>query len=251
MLLTVLAGLLLSADSIDTCIGASDRAQQLRDERHWVLASKELLTCSQEACPKPVRANCQKWRAELEQAMPSVLIQVQADGRDTPEAIATIDDLPLELAGTAVPLDPGTHVFAATLDRRRVTLRVLVLEGEKNRKLVLALEPEPLAAPTAAPVGLVAEPMRSPPARLLPVGSIVIGATSLVGFGVFAGLGLDGKARLAALEAAPCASSRTCDLLAVNGIRDQFVAADVTLGVASLSLAFAVAWAIIWYATAD
>ncbi len=249
MLLTVLAGLLLSADPIDACIASSDRAQQLRDERHWVRASKELLACSQEACPRPVRVNCQKWRAELELAMPSVLIQVQADGLDTPEAKASIDEVPVELEGTAVALDPGSHVFTATLGRRAVTLRVLVLEGEKNRKLVLALEPEPpLGATTSLlPVSLPAVAR----GRGLPVGSLILGGVGLAGFGVFAGLGLDGKSRLTALENDPCAASRRCDVTAVNAVKSQYVAADVTLAAASFALTFAITWALIWLATSD
>ena len=243
MLLTVLAGaVLLSVDPIGACIASSDRAQQLRDERLWVLASKELLACSQEICPKPVRANCQKWRAELEQAMPSVLVQVQADGQDAPESKVMIDDRPVELVGTAIPLGPGAHVFAATLGRRAVSLRMLILEGEKNRKVMLALEPEP-------PPELVSVvPAR---VRLLPAGPFVLGGVSLVSFGLFAGLGLDGKARLASLEANPCAASRTCDVTAVNGIKSQYLVADALLVTAISAAVFALVWAIIASASAD
>ncbi len=243
MLLTVLAGaVLFSVDPIGACIEASDRAQQLRDERLWVLASKELLACSQEICPRPVRANCQKWRAELEQAMPSVLIQVQADGKDAPESKVMIDDLPVELVGTAIPLGPGTHVFSATLGRRAVSLRMLVLEGEKNRKVVLALEPEP------PPEFVSVAPAR---VRLLPAGPFVLGGVSLVGFGLFVGLGLDGKARLTSLEANPCAASRTCDVTVVDGIKSQYLVADASLVAAISAAVFALAWALIASASAD
>ncbi len=245
----------VAATPTEQCSSTAYAGQVLRDERRWLEASKQFVSCAQEACPKVVRNDCARWRSELEDAIPTLLIAVQADGADVTDAEVELDGAPLQLIGTAVSVDPGPHVLVARRGARSVTLKVLALERDKARKLVLALEPEPapvVVTPRAtSPAPGVAAPSPAPAAARRGAGLGWVGPVALgaVGVGSTLGsiiLGASGRARIAQLAANPCAETRTC---VDDGPRGQLVVADVLLWAGLAVVAAAVAWGVVWALT--
>lgn len=215
----------LAEPAATACAHAFEDTQRLNQGGKLLEARQQAIVCAQTSCPEVLRADCISWLAELEAALPTVVIDVQ--GARSPVQVL-IDDAPVAEAtsGRSVTLNPGKHEFAARTARgRTVSAEVLVLQGKKNQIVALAFEP--------TDVGASAEqlPRRTDDghARLrpLPLSLASVAAAALVTSAVFAVKGLTARAALD--DCAPCEESRK------DHVRRDFLIADLSAALAIIA----------------
>jgi hypothetical protein len=230
----VLFGLLLPTVVVPTaaiasdkaaCLDAASRGQRLRDTHKLVEAREELRACAAVECPPVVQSDCANWLAEVEKALPTVVLTAKnGSGVDLADVKVSVDGQPLAstLDGRALPMNAGPHSFhfvgadGASLDQQ-----VLVTEGEKNQRVAVVLGQAPAAplplqgADTGGDSGRSSGPWRT-------VGWVLVGA------GV-AGLGAATVLGIIALEDknAHCDANNVCAPGTVGGIRGAALASDV------------------------
>lgn len=161
--LLVLIGGVARADT-SVCIGASERAQQLRSDGKLVAAKVSFLACAEDDCPAAVKKDCAKALEELAPVIPSVIIAVrEADGTDAdPSRLkVTIDGVvePDTVGGRSVQIDPGAHHVHVDTPRGPMNLDFVAREGEVHRTLTLQLPARDAAA--RPPPGPVVDPSAS------------------------------------------------------------------------------------------
>ena len=93
---------------------ANESAQALRQSGKLREARAQLLVCVAASCPAPVRTDCAERVNEIERAMPTLVFDVKDKDGIAIDAVAVASDgapLVTRLDGSAVPIDPGEHVF--------------------------------------------------------------------------------------------------------------------------------------------
>ena len=96
------------------CLDASEAWLAQRKAGKLRAARGELLVCAAASCPKDVREECAQHVPEIGAAIPTLVFEVKdASGEDVSAVRVTLDGAPLVdwLDGTAIPLDPGDHLF--------------------------------------------------------------------------------------------------------------------------------------------
>jgi hypothetical protein len=147
------------------CLTANEASIALLKVAQLRAARVQMLVCADPSCPADVGAECLRRISEVDVSMPTIVLGVKdAMGNDAAAAKVTMDGEVLSdwLAGTAISLDPGVHVFvfeAAGLPP--LTKQMVVRQGEKDRREVVQLLP-----PTPAPVAVL--PSSSPTDRPVP-----------------------------------------------------------------------------------
>jgi hypothetical protein len=165
------------ASDLKTCDTAYEQAQTLRDARKLASARGQLLVCARAPCPGFMAKDCTAWLGEIEPRIPSVvLVALDAAGAALPNVSAAMDGAAArKLDGTSWDIDPGQHTFTFILpDGTRVDRPFLVVEGQKDQRVVMTLPAPPLAAaPPPAPMPVTPVPaMPAPdsiPSRVPPV----------------------------------------------------------------------------------
>lgn len=241
---------LAQAADKQACIAGYEATQKLKKDGKLTEARKQALVCAQDGCPTTLRDECAGWAAELEKAMPTIVIVVtDADGKDVTDATVYVDGAKVAIDGKALPVDPGTHKVrveregVATLEQD-----VVAHEGTKGKVVTLkfakgdAKKPDPKDHdPTPGPTpGGPAKPGEDVPTPTATWVLLGIGAVGLVGFGAFA---LSGNSKKKALDDAGCKPN--CQQSDVDAAKQSFLLADVSLGVSVVSFGVA----IILYAT--
>jgi hypothetical protein len=225
------------------------------------------------SCPGPVREDCAQRLDEVVKAMPTVVFDVKdSAGRDLPYVRLSIDDKPVGLVQvTAIPLDPGQHVFrfeaaGALSVEREVVLR----EGEKQKRVSVVIGPT-IPPKVEEPAGASAQPTHPtsstaaridelPPNPTLPNASgepidgtgnrqrmlgWIAGGVGVAALGVAAALALSAKS---SYDHAPTCMGKVCTTTvgidSTNSARSTGDAASV-LGV--LGAAAATAGAVVWF----
>jgi hypothetical protein len=205
------------------CLVAYEEGQRLRNRNALRAARQHLIACSRERCPDEIAHDCDRWRAEVEQSLPSVVVVAQGPrGEEVTDVRVTFDGelLAVGLDGTALVVDPGAHVLR--YERHGfppVEERIVVRTGEKNRRLLVRFAAEG----------------DSGPVRPVPVSVYVfggIGAAALASFTIFAVKGTVTKGELE--DCRP-----HCPTDEVSALTTEYLVADVSLGVALASLAAA------------
>lgn len=220
---------------------------------HLKVAFEQFAACSSDsACPEAIRAECAELLAGTAKAMPTVILSASdAKGQKLTGVKAfSADELVAErLDGTAISIDPGKHRFRFVLPSGEVlSTDELIREGEKNRLVTVETEPsEPPAAPGPLPV--VHAPAVDPgPSQVAPVRpekpeggprlttgfwiASAVGTAGILSFSTFALIGRGIHSDLA--ECSPtCDPSLRDDY---DALRRDYLLADVSLGVAALSL---------------
>jgi len=194
--IVLIAGSASAEDEKTECIGASERAQRLRDEQKLLAARREIMTCSRDSCPAPVKHDCAELLADVVRRTPTIVVRAKGPkGEDVVDATLTIDRerVATQLTGEPVALDPGPHDFRIDVQGASLTKRIVVVQGEHERLLALDLE-----QPRGASSGSGQR-----------VAGVVIGAVGLVGglaLGIPFGLAaIDQKnAQIAACSNASC-----------------------------------------------
>lgn len=239
VLATMLVARTAHADApaaLDACFSASEKAQVARDDGHYALARQLFAKCAQDTCPPTVRNDCTKSVADVASVQPSVVFGVQDEReQDLREVTVSVDGEPLvsQVDGRPVEVDPGSHVFAfSTAQHRTKTVSLVVRAGEKNRLVSVRLERPQRTERTSTPD---AEHARSVPALSLVLVGVGIAA---IGAGTIAVL--SARSDLSDLEAAPCASTRTCAESDVDSVRTRLVVGDAFFATGVVAIGAAV-----------
>jgi hypothetical protein len=136
------------------CIAANDAAQDLRLAGKLGNAREKLALCVSTSCPGPVRDDCAQRLAEVDAAMPGIVLEVKdARGNDVSDVRVKLDGQPFtdRIDGTAQPIDPGSHRFAFdTAEGTHAERWIVVREKEKDTHVRVVLGTAD-ATPTVSP----------------------------------------------------------------------------------------------------
>ena len=198
------------------CVDAHTRGQSLAREGKVAAAREQFITCGREACPGALRTDCVQWLADANESQPSVVVEARDErGKQTTDVKVYIDgQLSAQaLDGRSIEVDPGTHSFRYVSRKGSVIdEQVVVLEGQKNRKLMAVF---PREAPPPKPFRI-------------PMTSYVLGAVGAGALGNFVFWAASGRGTESDLEAcAPRCSQDDADTM-----HRQYLLADISLALA-------------------
>ncbi|MDB5218169.1 MAG: uncharacterized protein JWO86_6096 [Myxococcaceae bacterium] len=222
------------------CLAAHEEATSLLTQKKPHAAHDKFVMCARVECPTVVRKECGEQLAVVEKDAPTVALEAHDEsGADTTAVKVTLDGAALteRLTGSAVDVEPGEHVFRFERgDGKSIEQKVLVVEGEKNRKVVAdfaSLVPKP-------PPG-DGHPVTPHEAKKIPVLAYVAGGVGIVGLGGFALFALTGKGAEKDL-ASSCNPNCTNDQL--SPVKRDYLFADISLviGVVAAATAVILAW---------
>lgn len=190
-------------ETVAACVQAFRDAQKVRRQGALGEAHEQLLACLAPECPGILRDKCRQWIREVEDAMPSVVIEAtDPAGRPTSAVRVTADGklLVAELPKEPLPLDPGDHLLRFEHPGAPVQRKWLVLRpGEKGRRITLAFTRAPRSwyqpVEDAEPKPPEEPSIWSP----LAVGSMSVAAVGLTVGAITGAVALD---RLAEIESA-------------------------------------------------
>ncbi len=233
--------------SKERCLAAYDSAQVLLRDGSLIDAREKLVFCGGAECPQVMHADCQRWLLEVEASIPTVVFQVEyASGAATGPATVSINGgEPVPLDGRAMSVNPGQHEVTFSAEGFQTTSKVLVFsEGEKLRREVVVLEqmPDASAASELAPAEVPGDDASSSgfPFTLpiiLASSAAVVGGAGLVYFGLEA---RDGDERLD-----DCSPNCTQDR--VDGVKQDYLMANLSLGLGVIGLVTATALVVLQY----
>ena len=218
------ASLPATSDIKNQCADAYEATQRERAAGHQLAARKNGIFCAQTSCPEVLRGDCAKWEAELSSSIPSLVIEVRnPHGELLTNVYVELDGAPFaqHLDGRAFEIDSGRHHFRfEALGFSAQERDVVVLQGNETERLRVVLQPEPMTPPAR---------------RSIPRISYVLGGVGVLALGSFSYFGLSGNHKRNALEV--CRPACASDLEAP--IKQDYVAADVSLGAALVSVGVA------------
>jgi hypothetical protein len=207
------------------CAAAYEQSQRLRQDGKLVEAREQAVRCAQAACPALLTADCSHWVDELDQALPTVVLDVRDEaGRELQGVRVALDGRMLgeEAQGVAFALNPGPHRFRFQAPGRRpVEVEEVVVQGRKNQRVEAELTLS-RPAPTVAP-----KVHYSPWAY-------TTGSLGILGLSGFTYFGLIGNARKKELEGSCRPRCTDADL---SPMRRDYLVADVALTVGVVALA--------------
>ena len=216
--------------AVDRCAQAAEDGQRLRDDSKLRGARDKFLECGAESCPVVVRRDCNRWKLEIDAAIPTLVVRaVDSRGRDVSGVKVVLDGATTSerVDGKNVPVDPGEHtVSIVAKDGTKVDQAIVVLRSERDRVVTLAfdraLDPEgaPLLtaalAPTPAPVKSYALP-------------IFLGGAAVLSLGVFTLFDLTAWGHYRDQEDGCGKTPAGCSKSDDDTIRTQFRVAGVSL----------------------
>ena len=211
------------ADDKAACLDAASKGQTLRNAHKLVEARDQLRICAAATCPAVVQSDCANWLADVERALPSVVLTAKnAAGVMLVDVKVTVDGRPLasKLDGQAVPTNAGQHTFHFEGTDGSADQQVLVTEGDKNQRIaaVLGAAAPAAAAPGAAPAdsGGSSSPWKT-------VGW-VLGGAGIVGLGIGTVFGV---MAMSDDSSAHCNASNQCQPGPLSSARSAALVADV------------------------
>jgi hypothetical protein len=223
------------ASLAEECIAAAEQSQPLRHDGKLRAAHQKLLACSRAECPAVIRADCTKWLADLDDAMPTIVVSaVDSAGADVADVRVSLDgDLLLtRLEGKEIPIDPGSHALRFEREGSDpIEQQVVIREGERHRVVTITFAPRPGAATTAATPLPSTPPEEEHPGEsrrslVLPIALIGAGAAGIAVASYFWVSGLGDHSNMAS----ECAPTHSCSQSAVDSARGKLVAGDIVGG---------------------
>ena len=205
------------AQDTNACVSAYERGQVDRRAGHFDAARTSFATCTAEGCPTVVKERCVQFARDLEGAQPTLTVVVHdASGHDVSAVRVSLDGAAATpLPTTALRVDPGEHTLRVETDLGATEQHVVVREGEKNRRVELAVGAAAVEKPTEATSS-------KPIAAWAMTG---VGAVGLVSAGVLSAIGWGIYGNLSSTCGHACNESQVAPLRAI------WPAAFVALGV--------------------
>lgn len=220
------------------CVAAHEEGQNLRASKKLRAAREKFVACAKSECPAVLRKECGEQIEQIEAVSPSLVFEARDEKGNADGAVKVSLDgtvVAERLTGTSVEVEPGEHaVKFERADGKVIEQKILVAEGEKNRKIVAEY-----AAP--APPKDDHPPPPPPEEKKVPVLSYVAGGVAVVALGSFAVFALTGKSKEDDL-AGKC--SPNCGDDDVGSVNRSYLIADVSLGVAAVATIVAVVLAL-------
>ncbi len=244
-----------TVSAVPECIGANERALDLRQQGRLLDSRRELAACAAARCPDAIQQACRGRMTDLNSAVPSIVFEVKDEaGLDMMDVQLVVDGQPAGTAGvTARQVDPGRHVFRFEAPGRPAVERVVVLrEGEKERRESVQFGPVALSQPAvnareasataSSPVG----PHSPATSSALRTGAWITGGVGLATMALGGALAIGAKL---AYEGAPDCSGTLCRSEDGIGTRNRAMktgdaATVVTLAGAVLAATGVVLWII-------
>ena len=223
-------------ESKKTCAAAFTAAQRLMRGGSLLEARKKLVLCGGPQCPALMQPDCQQWLANVETSIPTVVFQVSPQA---PQDVSLSLDggESFELDGRALSVDPGTHnVTFMAKGFRPVSKQFVISEGVKLQRETVVLQPLP--APPSIESAPKPMPVFAPPEKksslTVPI-IVVLSSTALASIGaVYFGV----KARSDDRGLQSCYGE--CSRQQVDHVRNEYLWANISMGVAAAGLATAV-----------
>lgn len=204
-------------DRVNVCADASEKGQELRDTGKLRAARDLFVKCAAEGCPAIVQKDCAAWLADVNAAIPSVVVSARDEnGADLSDVTVKAEGevIATRLDGRAVEMDPGVHTFRFERPGAAMKEESLILRtGEKRRPIRVTLV-------SATGSG----------AFTVPKAVWALGAVSLASFGLMAGFGVSAETAVANMRA-PGGCAPHCDVDRVNEARRDMILANVFLGI--------------------
>ena len=220
------------AGPAEVCIDVANEAELLKkDVTRLTLARDKLRGCAVAECPAAIRDDCRQSLAELDDKIPSVVLVAEDEsGHPLLDATVKMDGAPLaaQLDGKPTTVDAGVRAFLFERPGAApVTVRVVLIVGQKNVQVLARFGGAPRPAPAAVREALpapdpgdpaasfVTEPSPSAsPVRWVGVGTAAVGVVGL-GLGAFFGLRASSKQ-----SDANCPDNRCKDEASASTLRD-------------------------------
>lgn len=226
--------------SKQACLAAHEEALSLKTEKKPHAAHEKLVICARTECPVIVRKECTDLLDSVQAAAPTVVVEALDDKGNSDTAVkVTLDGSVIaeKLTGSAIDVEPGEHVFSfeRASDGKKMQEKILVVEGEKNRKVVA--DYQLLLPKVTPPPPPPAEPRRVPPL------AFVAGGVAVAGFGSFAFFSLIGIGKENDLAAATGCKPHCTDS-DVAPVKRDYLIGDISLGIGILATAAAVIMAL-------
>lgn len=221
------------------CLAAHEDAQSLRTNKKPHAAKDKFIACAKSECPVVVRKECTDQIQEMDKVAPTVTLEALDDkGMSDATVKVTLDGqvIASKLDGSAVDVEPGDHtfVFERASDGKKLEQKVLVSEGEKDRKITAdfqtLLPPKP-TAPPPAPV----EKKQVPIYAYVAAG---VGVAGLLSFTAFSIIGRGKENDLANSCKPNCTDSQ------VSPVKRDYAIGDISLIVGVIGVAAAVVLAL-------
>jgi hypothetical protein len=197
--IVLVAGEALAAPSATECISANESSIRLRKEKKLLEAREKSAVCADAACPAEIRDECSQKLIETTAAIPTLVLSAKdASGNDLVAVRVTMDGVSFvdRLDGTAVPVNPGPHVFRFETAGQAIDKTIVLREGDRDRHAAIRFG-------VATTEGSVRDPGRR-------TAGIVVGAAGVVGlgFGVVAAIVAAGLSKSSQNE---CKLATACD----------------------------------------
>jgi hypothetical protein len=218
----------------DECVEGYEAGQRSRADGKLRAARRQFALCARPQCPKITQTDCAKWVDEVDARMPTVLLRARDPaGQDVEQARVYLDGelIAERLDGRPLAVDPGAHTLKFETEGKSAEQRVVLLEGEKDRRIVADLAPT--GGPPPPPPVEPAKQTGSGSGRSIPTASWVLGGVSIVALGLFVGFAASGKSTEGCVP--------RCTSADIDAFRRDYAIADVSL-VVSLVAAGAAVW---------
>jgi hypothetical protein len=257
------AVLYTGAAHAQTCASSYKDAQDKEKVGHLVEARELYSSCAKQTCGQFLLNECTTRHARLDSDIPSVvLVATHKSGKPYLHVQVTLDGEPFAsgLDGRSLQVDPGPHEFVFTTKNGVLaTEKVLILQGDRNRRILASLPRKPraeadadVALPTEtetthdeatdlAPHALTRQPSSAPTeppkeephSKGVPALSWVLGGVAVLGGGSYAVFSSWGKKDNQVLQE-QCAPA--CQQSSVDRVKQRFLVADISLGVGVAAL---------------
>jgi hypothetical protein len=125
------------------CLAGVDASLRSETEHRLRAERAQLLLCASPACPRDIRKECTRRVDEVSGNIPTIVFEAtDAAGHDLTTVTVTMDGevIAERLDGTALPVDPGPHLFRFETPGQAPVQRQLILrEGQRDRHESVAL----------------------------------------------------------------------------------------------------------------
>jgi len=182
----------------EQCVEANDSAQDLRQAGKLRQARQSLAVCASATCPAVVRDDCVQRLADVDAAMPTLILEAtDLAGNDLAAVSVTMDGQPFadRLDGTQRPLDPGEHRFVFDAPGLPSTEKRLVIrEGDKARHERVVLGTPAQAPERVAPIAPAAPSTPASGGSVQRTIGLIVAGAGVAGVAVGSVFGLVAKA---------------------------------------------------------
>jgi hypothetical protein len=209
------------------CVAAHEQAQTLRTQKKPHAARTQYVACARAECPVVLRKECSDQLEQIDQTAPTATLEALDEKGNSDSAVkVSLDGLVItdKLTGAAVP---GEHVFRfeRASDGKVIEQKVLVVEGERNRKVVADYQTLLPKKPTPEGGGGSA---KSESPKSIPTLAYATGGAAVLGLAGFVIFSLSGKSKEDDL-AGKCAPRCTDE--DVSPVKTNYLIGDVSLGI--------------------